>query len=89
VLHLDLIVLGFRQRDVFLSRANRLGQHEVLEARRGKDEHQTDDVASDVELLRIYKSSFIRGHSWAGWDPVTLNAAFALVLFASLAAVLV
>jgi hypothetical protein len=38
MLPLDLIVLGFRERNVFLAFANGLGPHEVLEARRGKDE---------------------------------------------------
>jgi hypothetical protein len=48
MLPLDPIVLGFRERNVFLSFANGLGPHEVLEARRGKDERQVDDVSSDV-----------------------------------------
>src|ERR1700741_1689782 len=45
---LDLMVLGFRQGDVFLSFANRLGPRKLLEPRRGKDEREADDAAPNV-----------------------------------------
>jgi hypothetical protein len=45
---LDLIVLGLRQRDVFLSFVHRPFAHEFLKARRGKDGHHADVVVSNV-----------------------------------------
>lgn len=48
MLPLDLLVFGFRQRNVLLSFANRLGPHELLKARRGEDKRQVNDFAPDV-----------------------------------------
>jgi len=45
---LNFIVLSLRDGDVFLAFANGFGAHEVLEARRGKNERQADGVFSDV-----------------------------------------
>jgi hypothetical protein len=45
---LDLIVLGFRQPNVFLSFANGPDPNEVLEAWRGKDERQIVDVVYSI-----------------------------------------
>src|SRR5260370_19828878 len=49
VLLLDLVLLRRRHREVFLPLTNGRVPHKILEARRGEDAHQADDVVADVE----------------------------------------
>jgi len=46
----ERVFLGLRERNVLLSSARGSGAHEVLKARRGKDELNVDRVAAEVGL---------------------------------------